>query len=265
MQHGLINQVKRWLHVIDRLVLCSSKEDMEQILERVSCRRETIVLTFVNAHGMNLLWSERSFYEHIIASDIILRDGVGMKLFLSLLGVDAGLNMNGTDFIPRLLLSLPSNDRVAVYGTTQPWLEAGAKQIQKLGLNIIDTYDGFALTGVYENRVARCRPSTVLLAMGMPKQESVAASLKLSAKFGPLLVINGGAIVDFFAGRFERAPKLMRASGLEWLYRFAKEPYRMCSRYIVGHFLFIYRIVICAILYWGGRAIGSGNDFGLTR
>ena len=63
-----------------------------------------------------------------------------------------------------------------------------------------------------------------------PKQERWMSEHvgKLSA---PVL-IGVGAAFDFLSGRKRQAPKWMRNSGLEWLYRLASEPRRLWRRYI---------------------------------
>jgi len=58
---------------------------------------------------------------------------------------------------------------------------------------------------------------------------------------GPMLVVNGGAILDFLAGRFPRAPKWMRTLGLEWLFRLVREPGRLFQRYVIGNGVFLWR------------------------
>lgn len=42
-----------------------------------------------------------------------------------------------------------------------------------------------------------------------------------------------GASIDFEAGKVKRAPKWMQKCGLEWFYRFCKEPRRLFKRYFV--------------------------------
>ena len=42
-----------------------------------------------------------------------------------------------------------------------------------------------------------------------------------------------GATVDFLAGNVKRAPRWMSNHGLEWLYRFFKEPARLFKRYFI--------------------------------
>ena len=47
-----------------------------------------------------------------------------------------------------------------------------------------------------------------------------------------------GAVFDFFAGTVKRAPQRWIDLGLEWLYRFLKEPRRMWRRVFVSDFAF---------------------------
>lgn len=52
-----------------------------------------------------------------------------------------------------------------------------------------------------------------------------------------------GAVFDFFAGTYKRAPIWWQRHSLEWLYRLIKEPKRMWRRYIIGNPLFIWNIL----------------------
>lgn len=73
----------------------------------------------------------------------------------------------------------------------------------------------------------------VFLAVGSPRQESVAHALSLRCKAkGIGLCI--GASLDFMAGAERRAPRWLQAIGMEWLWRLAQNPRRMWRRYLVG-------------------------------
>ena len=73
-----------------------------------------------------------------------------------------------------------------------------------------------------------------------PPGGAVALSTVLAAAMpNRCLIISGGAILDFYAGRFPRAPGLMRAVGIEWLFRLACEPRRLFRRYVIGNPRFI--------------------------
>jgi len=54
----------------------------------------------------------------------------------------------------------------------------------------------------------------------------------------PLLacpVVPVGAAIDFLAGAIPEPPSFLRGSGLEWLYRFGREPRRLWRRYLIGN------------------------------
>ncbi|MCA1669430.1 MAG: WecB/TagA/CpsF family glycosyltransferase [Thermomicrobia bacterium] len=64
----------------------------------------------------------------------------------------------------------------------------------------------------------------VLVACGMPKQDRW-IHRNLSSLHAPVAIGVGGTF-DYLAGRVPRAPHWMRARGLEWLYRLARQPSR---------------------------------------
>ena len=49
----------------------------------------------------------------------------------------------------------------------------------------------------------------------------------------PAVLVGVGAAFEFVAGTLPRAPQWMSATGLEWLYRLAREPARLGPRYLV--------------------------------
>lgn len=57
------------------------------------------------------------------------------------------------------------------------------------------------------------------------------------------LLICGGAILDFTAARFPRAPLFFRRFGLEWAFRMLIEPKRLFKRYAVGIPMFFYYLL----------------------
>jgi exopolysaccharide biosynthesis WecB/TagA/CpsF family protein len=221
------------LQLLDRIHRVDSEDDVRAIVCRIAERERATVLSFVNAHAINLCASSAAALEAFRSSDLLLRDGVGVKAAFAALGRRPGRNMNGTDFIPALLRTLPPQ-RLAVYGTASPWLERGVEVLRQTTRHtVVDCDHGFHPVERYIGAARRTRPDVVLLAMGMPHQEITAATLKATLAT-PTLIVNGGAIVDFLAGRVDRAPRLLRRLGLEWSYRLAREPRRLFRRYGVG-------------------------------
>src|SRR4051794_15737135 len=68
--------------------------------------------------------------------------------------------------------------------------------------------DGFRPDADYAEAIARTMPALVILAIGSPRQEVVAARIA-GTESNPMVVVNGGAIADFLAERFDRAPPWM--------------------------------------------------------
>lgn len=196
------------------------------------------VVSFLNAHAFNLAERDAEFRANLMAADALFRDGVGVSAMLRLLGADAGLNMNGTDLIPEILRACRGR-RVALAGTAEPWLSRAATELREQGQVIVQAIDGFQGLAATVNHLCACDADLFVLAMGMPRQEEVAA--ELAARLDrPAVILNGGAILDFIAGRFPRAPEIWRRLRLEWLYRLIHEPRRLWRRYILGGVVFAF-------------------------
>jgi N-acetylglucosaminyldiphosphoundecaprenol N-acetyl-beta-D-mannosaminyltransferase len=224
---------QRWSSVLQAIRIVPSPLDEAALLAELATASESRVLGFVNAHAMNSIVADPGFFAALRGADVLLRDGSGMAR-------DAGMNMNGTDFIPKILATFGSR-RVALWGTRQPYLDAAAARCrQDLGADVVSLEDGFQDIAHYERAAKASDPELIVLGMGMPKQEEVAAALRATAS-RPVLIVCGGAIIDFLGGRVCRAPLWVRKLGVEWVYRLLKEPRRLFSRYVVGNPLFLLR------------------------
>ena len=75
--------------------------------------------------------------------------------------------------------------------------------------------------------------SIVFLALGVPKQDKLAITLR---KHCPNVIYIGiGGTFEILGPDGHRAPHWMQKSGLEWLYRLAKEPKRLWKRYALHY------------------------------
>lgn len=72
----------------------------------------------------------------------------------------------------------------------------------------------------------RTKPDVLFVAFGMGKQEKWLEQYLAKVPSVKLAVGVGGAF-DFISGRVRRAPLLLRKLGLEWLYRLARQPWRL--------------------------------------
>lgn len=232
--------------IIRTLDLLSDSE-VPGFIQEICASKKPVSLGFVNQHAYNLIEKDKQVFEAFAQLTYRLRDGGGIKIACKLNQCDPGANLNGTDLIPRLCdqyLTTHPDAEVFILGTQEPWLSRGASSLLKE--KPCELMDGFqedlAYLDLVQQKGTADKPRLIILAMGMPKQERV-AHLLMQQLSGPVLIICGGAIIDFSAGRVSRAPKLFRSLGLEWLYRLALEPKRLFTRYVLGIPLFFYFLV----------------------
>ena len=230
--------ITRSLDVIYNIQIVKNSESIDNLGTRLAGRPEVIIISWVNAHTLTVALKDSGLAASLLRSTILLRDGVGISVLFRLLGKDAGINLNGTDVIPRILRQYTGR-RVALLGSREPYLSKAAEAVEKLGCRVALRMDGFQEPEVYTRQLVTNEVDVVVLGMGVPKQHEVA--LFLTKKLiRPILILNGGAIFDFMSDRFPRAPKLWRRLRLEWLFRLRQEPRRLWRRYTVEGALFLF-------------------------
>lgn len=237
--------------LLDRIHVIADNAALDALFERIVTSQKSLTIAFLNQHAFNLCGHDGAFRQALSSADIVLRDGIGVSVALRALGLQAGLNMNGTDFIPLLAQMFAERApqcSLHAYGTASPWLERGAQTLFKNFSMKPVLRDGFLAAEDYAQSLQADNGATklIVLAMGMPKQEVVAAELKRAVSSGAVIIC-GGAILDFCAGRMPRAPHWVRALRLEWLFRLAMEPRRLFSRYVVGGIVFLKTVLMLAI------------------
>jgi exopolysaccharide biosynthesis WecB/TagA/CpsF family protein len=80
-------------------------------------------------------------------------------------------------------------------------------------------------------QIAAARTDILVVCLGKPRQEVWIA--EYGALTGARTLLAFGAVVDFLAGRVDRAPRWIADHGLEWAWRLGLEPKRLAKRYLV--------------------------------
>ena len=205
------------------------------------------MLTYVNAHTLNLATTDSSYAEVLRNADLVLNDGKGVMLAGLILGRRFPADLNGNYFTPLLL------DRAAASGWSiyilgaRPGIAERVAEVLKAkhpGLAVAGTMHGHFSAVDEDDVVARIRatsPGLLLVGMGNPQQERfLARRLKDS---GARVGLGVGAFLDFQVGEVERAPTWMNRTGIEWVHRLIQEPRRMWRRYLLGNPLFVWRVL----------------------
>lgn len=227
------------------VVAASTQQVCAHLDDELSAGRP-VRLAFLNAHTSNLVAADEEF-GRVLAGFTVLNDGVGVDLASRHLhGKPFPDNLNGTDFVPRLLGRLAVPRRIYLLGGQAGVAEAAADTLAVIAPQhtVVGVQHGYfdpAHAPTVTARVAQARADIVLVAMGNPTQEFFVA--EHFDEMGAPLVIGVGALLDFLAGRVPRAPAWLRRLRLEWLYRLMWEPGRLWRRYLVGNLRFGLRLL----------------------
>lgn len=201
------------------------------------------LIFFAHPHALNLANFSPLLAKHFARADLVLPDGVGIRIAAQLLGVALPHNLNGTDMLPLICAGAREKGLPLVLIGGKPGVaEACAARLRELtpGLKIPIVSDGYLGTRESDKlatRIGRLRRCVVLVGMGSPIQETWASTYL--ADLPNVTAVTVGGLFDFFAGRVARAPLFWREIGLEWLFRLCKEPRRMAGRYLLGNPLFL--------------------------
>ncbi|MEZ4255718.1 MAG: WecB/TagA/CpsF family glycosyltransferase [Polyangiales bacterium] len=198
---------------------------------------------FVHPHALNLAAFDADYAALLADADIILPDGVGLRIAAKMLGVALEHNVNGTDLLPLLCARATASARpLILIGGAEGVASACADALVRShpGLRVPFTSHGFLdAAGIarVEEAVRAHAPCVVLVGMGSPLQERWA--WEHLASIPRITVLTVGGLFDFFSGRIPRSPLVWRELGLEWLWRLRQEPTRLGRRYLLGNPLFL--------------------------
>ena len=163
------------------------------------------------------------------SADMVLPDGAGVVLAAKILRTPLKEKVAGIEFGTHLMERLAGTDRTVFFLGGKPGVaETAAEKMQAQfpGLKVCGVRDGyFQEDGPVIEAVNNASPDVLFVCLGAPKQELFMARHRetLKASFAAGL----GGSLDGFAGNVKRAPRWMIRSNLEWLYRLAREPWRL--------------------------------------
>jgi N-acetylglucosaminyldiphosphoundecaprenol N-acetyl-beta-D-mannosaminyltransferase len=219
------------------------------------------MIYFAHAHALTLARFDAGLATLFAKADVVLPDGIGVRLAAALAGTAIRANVNGTDLFP-LVCERAAREGVPVVlvGGAPGVASTCATRMRERtpGLEIPLVSHGF----LSESDIAALRQQLgelgrciVLVGMGSPLQERWAH--ENLADLGGVTVLTVGGLFDFFSGRIPRAPAVMREMGLEWMFRLLCEPKRLARRYLLGNPLFL------GLAMWDrARALLSGPPSG---
>ena len=234
------------IDLLDVKITSATADDvLAHIDRRMGPAADPLFVAFANANTLNLASATPQYRSALSRADLVLNDGIGVALGARMLNRRFPENLNGTDFLPRLLeLAANRGWRVFLLGGQMGTAEAASDRLRARipKLEVVGVHHGYLTPASNQEVVSTIRASgaqVVLVGMGNPAQENwLASNLEAS---GARLGVGVGAYLDFAAGRVPRAPAWMRRARMEWVFRLLIEPRRLWQRYLVGNPLFLVR------------------------
>lgn len=222
---------------IDNLTMSETLNEIDKLIQKKIC---SYVVT-PNVDHIVRLEKDEELQKVYKNASLILTDGKPLIWISKWYKTPIKEKISGSDLFPRVC-QLAANKNYTMYllGAAEGVADAAARNLMKKypGLNIVGTYSppfGFEKNEQEMNKIKAqiqdVHPDILIVGLGCPKQEKFmyyhCKELGVPISFGL------GASIDFEAGNIKRAPKWMSNHGLEWLYRFSKEPKRLFKRYFV--------------------------------
>jgi N-acetylglucosaminyldiphosphoundecaprenol N-acetyl-beta-D-mannosaminyltransferase len=197
----------------------------------------------VNVEMLVAAHDDPEFARVLDRGDLNVADSTGVMLAARLLGRPLRERVTGSDGIYRLAAhSAQRGYRLYLLGAAPGVAERAAEGLKAAnpGLEVAGAYAGSPRAAEEEGIIQRVRaanPDLLLVAYGVPAEERWIARNRL--RLGVPVMVGVGGAFDFAAGVTKRAPAWMRRSGLEWLYRLLREPWRWRRQLVLPRFLML--------------------------
>jgi N-acetylglucosaminyldiphosphoundecaprenol N-acetyl-beta-D-mannosaminyltransferase len=202
---------------------------LDRIAQLVEAGGHHLVAT-VNPEFVMRARADHQFARVLESADLCLADGNGVVWAARRQGCTIRAPVTGVDLIPPLAaLCARRHFRLFLLGAApgvaaelasrlraaQPELDVAAHSGSPDPSSDAET---LALIQSY-------KPHLLLVAYGAPRQELWID--RMSDRLGVVVAIGVGGAFDYLTGRVPRAPAWMRRAGMEWLFRLARQPWRI--------------------------------------
>lgn len=223
----------------------SFKEAVEYGEERIKAAQGTQVVT-INPEMIKMGEKNPELSEILKNADLIVPDGVGIKIALKIQGFNQE-RVPGIEFSKEMIRFCVQNSRkIALIGASEDVIQKAAQNLN----NEFETLDiAYVHNGFFDineealilSELEKVRPSLVLVALGVPKQEYFIN--KYRKNLPSTMFIGVGGSFDVWSGEVQRAPIAFQKLGCEWLYRVLKQPSRF-KRIFPTLPLFLIKVII---------------------
>jgi len=203
-------------------------------------RREPRFIAVTGMHGVTEARHDPAFRRALNTADLVVPDGMPLVW----MGRRHGHPLERRVYGPELMIEFcrataPRGYRHFFYG--------GAPGVAAtLAERMSSTFRGVRVAGIFSPPfrdlherekeslrawINRAAPDVLWVGLSTPKQEKWMVENR--AHLDVPVMVGVGAAFDLNTGRIRQAPPWMRENGLEWLYRFSRDPRRLWRRYLL--------------------------------
>ncbi|MFW5700949.1 MAG: WecB/TagA/CpsF family glycosyltransferase [Cyclobacteriaceae bacterium] len=210
-----------------------------------------LLINTINAYSYNIARRDKKFEESLKNCEVLIPDGISIVFAKRFLDGSRLKKIAGADLFCYEMKRLNEFcGKVFFLGSSERTL----KKIKERAAIEFPDVKVFTYSPPYKavfsseeneimiNEVNQVKPDVLFVGMTAPKQEKWAYVNYDKLDVGHIDCI--GAVFDFYAGTIRRAPNWMIKIGLEWFFRFCKEPKRLWKRYLIGNTFFFYYMLV---------------------
>lgn len=225
----------------------SRQEALEKTVELIKCDGcEPKSIYFLNLDCLFKAQKDEKYRTILNRADMVLSDGIGLKIAMRLFRKKLQDNCNGTDFSPLVFRVAAENRyRVFLLGGKNGVAQAAAGTLKKKfpHLQICGVHPGYDLfnDSVVE-KINHSNADILFVGMGAPLQEKWIDENR--SRLNVRISIGVGGLFDYLSRKVARAPYIIRALKIEWLWRVLMEPKRLWKRYFVDGLSFLLIILM---------------------
>ena len=224
--------------------LIKQEKDVINLITKHLKDQKHFLVTYLNQHCFNI-YNSNSEYKYLLDNNfIVFLDGFGVYAALKFLGYKRVQKFNATDLYSKIFQSFSINKtKIFLIGSNFSNQIIFQKSEEK-NLNFCGYQNGYFNDKVLDKMIESINiasPEVIIIGMGLPGQEILAAKISELNINIPILCIGG--FLEFYFGTKTRAPKMLRMAGMEWLHRLLSEPGRLWKRYLIGIPRFLFHII----------------------
>jgi N-acetylglucosaminyldiphosphoundecaprenol N-acetyl-beta-D-mannosaminyltransferase len=221
---------------------CLTVEETVAAADRAIQSRRTCQHVCLNVAKFVAMRSNAELDRDVRSSDIVSVDGMGIVWAARLMGITVPERVAGVEVMEGMIRLC------AAKGYRPFFLGARPDVLQKSITNIWSRFPGLELAGSRDGyfgpeeecalvaAIKSSRADCLFIGMPTPRKERFLARYRYELGVPFIMGVGGG--LDVIAGRVRRAPPVVQALGLEWLFRTVQEPLRLGPRYLKTNLIF---------------------------